>query len=110
MDERGHETLTKARALLARPEHWTQGALARFAPHGYATDVRDPKAKCFCVIGACLRSHHEEVNDPSWVLPLTTALIGWPTMDTALLSDFNDDLETRHADVLALFDKAIANG
>lgn len=43
--------LTKARALIEDPKHWTQGALAR-ARNGHVVEPTDPRAWRFCALGA----------------------------------------------------------
>lgn len=41
------EVLRKARALIEKPEHWTQGALSR-SPDGEVCLPKEPEAVCFC--------------------------------------------------------------
>lgn len=47
----------KAHELLAKPEHWTKGHMARLA---YLTPVNvgHPQAVCFCAIGALARCYN----------------------------------------------------
>lgn len=98
------EVLVAARALIATPERWTKET---------SSWVRNG-IECFCAIGAIGRAvdhdHNapatEDVNDalraamPAWFLDRRT---GRPS-----IVEFNDAPTTTHADVLQLFDRAIA--
>ena len=93
------QALIKARELLADPTHWTKQTNAKDA-HGNQVCVRDPKASCWCSLGA-LDYAGAEFEDTELVY---AALPGWAENSIA---EFNDADTTTHADVLALFDRAI---
>lgn len=91
------DILRAAKELINTPERWTKGCLAR-TQQGDPTIVDDPDAVCFCMLGALAKvsqgqNHYtgeilyEELEEP--------------------ISNFNDDENTTHADVMAAFDRAI---
>lgn len=109
--------LRGARALLARPDAWLRGVGARTS-EGELCPSSSPAAACFCAIGVlnhlaplggwgkahralfaelpkawCSRVKPSNVKDDHWVS----------------VARFNDDPNTTHADLLALFDRAIAS-
>lgn len=94
------EKLRAAKALIDTPEKWTKGTLARDSI-GISVLVRSDDAVCFCVLGALGRAATE------------TGPHVWAIRDSLpapylAVSKFNDDPTTTHADVMALFDRAIA--
>jgi len=99
------EILTAARSLISKPENWTQGEYARDSS-GERVSEHDQDAVCFCTIGALLKAEHAlniyisafARNHPS-INYLKTFLNG-------SVADYNDS--STHAEVLELFDKAIA--
>lgn len=97
------ELLRKARALLEMQNHWTKRAFALNA-EGYVTDPTGNDAVCWCSVGAIRRvaggAHRTAVIESTNAL--TACLSG------RYISEFNDDPNTTHADVLAMFDRAIA--
>jgi len=50
-----HQILTNARKLIAAPSGWTRNAFARLSD-GRETWAGDPKATCFCALGALARA------------------------------------------------------
>lgn len=80
------DDLIKAKALIDTPEKWLQGALKRNG--------------CFCAMGAGLETRNDEV-----LFALQHHLPN-PAWDT--IPGFNDAPTTTHADIMALFDRAIA--
>lgn len=95
------ENLIAAKALIDTPEKWLKGALS------------DDKETCFCAMGALghVGGFGLVASD---VTPEMASLIGsipssflW-TKQKNRLAAFNDDPETTHADIMALFDRAIA--
>lgn len=95
----------RVRALLAEPERWTQTYLARDA-NGVGVNTRDPRAACWCLMGAISHVLNCEVGKavehPLWwdLTELTgTGPAAW-----------NDAPGRTHADVLALLDRVIAEG
>lgn len=95
------EILVAAKALIEKPEAWTRGVLARDAA-GFEADVRSPAATCFCASGAIMRTTYDDMERRgAW--DAFHAAIG---EDSPLLTTWNDN--HGHAEVLAMFDKAIA--
>ncbi len=102
------EILTAARALIAKPEAWTQGALAREAPlAGGQVGVSSARATCWCAEGAvCVAI--ADLSDGAWgdaynasVAALRAAMGDQP------VHIFND--ANGHPAVLAAYDRAIAS-
>lgn len=50
------EVLRRARSLIATPEHWTQGAMARDSEGIPMMSVTSPQACSFCLVGAINRA------------------------------------------------------
>jgi hypothetical protein len=98
------EVLTKARALIAKPEHWTQRAYARDA-RGYETE-NYRHAACFCSIGAIERACGAEmaVEVPAPSCYYSARKIFAAQIDSPI-GRFNDS--STHSEVLAAFDAAI---
>ncbi len=86
--------LTEARALIERPENWCKNAL-------YENGAR-------CVLGALYNTQSD--NSDGWNMPIGAYNAINSAVPGAFLSipHFNNDPSTTHADVLALFDRAIA--
>jgi hypothetical protein len=102
------EVLVAARALIARPEAWTQGALARTVENGVASSVGD-FATCWCAEGAVVKVGGDEI----WHEVEGGRCLYEQTLDALRVAAggiaihrFNDTHS--HADVLAAFDRAIA--
>jgi hypothetical protein len=93
--------LRKARALIEKPEHWTQGAYARDALGEKCPDG-DERAHSFCAIGAMWRVVPSSLS----VTDAANALCRAAGIKTSI-DAFNDS--HTHAEVLAAFDKAIAS-
>lgn len=93
--------LRAARKLIADPSKWTKGWFARDAK-GVMASLDDPQAVCFCAIGAIAAT---SATDSETVQALTRQAMA---RGFASVPDFNDHETTSHADVLALFDAAIA--
>ena len=91
------EQLRAARALISNPDNWTQGKFARDWT-GKETTPSATDAFCWCAVGALEKvgSNAEPFKALRWSLPTGCRSI----------SSFNDS--HHHAEVLALFDKAIA--
>jgi hypothetical protein len=120
--------LTKARELLSDPERWTKGCAARTASPGKGlsgihVDPTHASAACWCSIGALRRAAgHKNVDGTSYYGPATfpaylsaLRILGKaiePGCEahnaTMVVAVTNDAENTKHADVLAMFDKAIA--
>lgn len=96
------EILTTARKLISDENNWTQGAYARNIA-GDSVLYNDPTAICFCSIGA-LERVNKGSRDPIVIAyrALATELGGGSN-----IVQFND--KATHQEVLALFDRVIAN-
>lgn len=102
------EVLRKARALIEKPENWTQGALSR-SPDGEVCLPEEREAVCFCSLGAiervCVTGEQPLAHTPA-VGYLKAALLARGESLQAPIANFNDT--HTHAEVLSLFDRAIA--
>jgi len=92
------EVLRKARALIEKPENWTQGASARDAQGRQMWNAREANACARDAIGAidtAATTHAEQVaaRQALW-------------RECVQITVFNDT--HTHAEVLSLFDRAIA--
>lgn len=100
------EILIAARALIAKPENWTQQYLARDS-EGQCVDYASKEAICFCGIGAILKS----ARDVGWGISesgrVRAGFAAYISENTSYygISDLND--QTSHEEVLAMFDKYI---
>jgi hypothetical protein len=91
------EILIAGRALIADPEHWTQGAIARNLENRSINSDRADACK-FCSIGALNKCSTNKNSAP--IIALMVTMEG-------NVSCFNDT--HTHAEVLAAWDRAIAN-
>lgn len=116
--------LTRARELIADPEHWTKHTLAR-NPDGKPISPFNPAATCWCAEGALVRAVAEHTNQLDELASMyedeaIEATFGsvyykagnllheFVTTPYGGYIDFNDDEDTTHAAILGLFDAAIA--
>ena len=106
------ETLKAARDLISDPARWTKVRLAKDA-NNKTVNVYDPNAFCFCAMGALLSVSKLEASH--WVIAqasdalnsnLPAEFIRAYNHEYCSFTDFNDT--HTHAEVLALFDAAIA--
>ncbi len=95
------DVLRAAREKIATPERWTKGAEARTV-HGDVTAI-DDSAASWCVDGSI------------WDVTRNLVVAGlcfdalYAAMPTAVrITTYNDAPTTTHADIMALFDRAIA--
>lgn len=98
------EILEKAREKIARPENWCRGALARDAKRR-SVRPETPEACRWCVFGAVQAATNVNANP--------AALDAFRLLNDAArpsqgMDNFNDNYRHSHADILALFDRAIA--
>lgn len=93
------ELLRAAKAKIEDPNRWTKGEYAR-DERGKPVNIASQEAVCWCVLGATGWSGN--VADKM----LERALFGMSAHCD--IDVFNDASETTHADVMALFDRAIA--
>ncbi len=101
------EILIAARKKIERPECWTKGALARNAA-GTELIIGRESAVCWCAFGATEAANagnndHEASDAERSADNALRSLV--PNRD---VPSFNDAATTTHADILALFDRAIA--
>ena len=98
------ELLTKAKAVIADPKHWTQDVYAKDAK-GQSTGPSTPDAVCWCSLGALHAVAHEENTyntrfAATRYLARVSAECGYSDV-----SDFNDN--SSHETVMRAWDKAI---
>jgi hypothetical protein len=108
------QDLIAARALIAEPAQWTTLASARLA-NGTSCSPWDVGAVCFCMFGTVDRVAKPSPTDPTphpttnitdrLTQALDDALL--PEFDGWTLDEFNDDPNTTHEMVLAVYDRAI---
>lgn len=102
-----HELLIAARAMIPTPNEWTKGVNARDA-NGEPVEACDSDAVCYCTLGAVDSIGYSAVSTRDYsraVLALEAAI---PEGFRLEVFEYQDLPETTHADVLALFDRAIA--
>jgi len=95
------DVLRAARAKIAEPEHWAKGADALNAAGKWA-DPLSADAVSWCAIGAL------GVSGRYWMQACDLMESLLPDSCDRDVARFNDDPTTTHADILALFDRAIA--
>lgn len=90
------DDLIAAKALIDTPSRWFKGNYVSVAG-------------CMCALGACRQQMYGSpfggMGDTN---PLAQALANALPSGRWSVSDYNDDPETTHADIMALFDRAIA--
>jgi hypothetical protein len=96
------EIIKAARALIDTPEKWTKRVGARDSD-GAETDVLASSAVCFCVVGACRKATGPNILYVRGLGTLRSCIKGSGTVH-----EWNDAPERTHADVMELFDRAIA--
>ena len=96
------EILIAARALIATPESWIKGRSAQDA-NGVPAGPFDEGACKFCTVGAMTCASGQTLTEAR--ASILRAHLPKPFDN---LVNFNDHPDTTHADVLALFDRAIA--
>lgn len=113
--EKLSDRLKKIQAKIDTPEKWTKGTRAKTSD-GREVDIDDPRASCFCIIGAMenafigypLGANRHDVWRAT-VMGLRRDSGVFDTKRFTSLVDFNDHEDTTHADVMVLFDAAIGN-
>lgn len=97
------EILIAAKALIENPENWVRGDYARPAKDSSDSIYgNDPKATCFCSLGALQRINNDEDHCTTGHEYLHhVAMTGY---DKSIV-DVNDEHD--HQEVMALWDKAI---
>lgn len=94
------EILRAARALIEKPEAWTQGRYCLDA-NGAVLSYGEQGGVKWCAAGALGAVNGGECPEEAWDL-LQAAGGHWS------VTGFNDNPDRTHAEVLAAFDKAIA--
>lgn len=97
------EMLREARALISEPDRWIQHSFAR-DKYGFSALVSDPDAHCFCAAGALIRVRGEVVRHYSGLELMHVKNLLFSL--TGQVIEIYNDTHT-HAEVLALFDRAI---
>jgi hypothetical protein len=95
------ETLKAARQLISDPAKWTQGEFARDGD-GDAVPVLNPRAHCFCALGAIEKT----LGNGAWTESNNAISRVCSRKFDQEVGHFNDT--HTHPEVLALFDAAIA--
>lgn len=96
------QTLIFAKSLLLDPANWIVCALYA-DEQGESVDMPEAATK-FCTLGAVFKAAHIlSSNELASIEFLSRALPG----NEPHVANYNDSLTTTHADILALFDRAI---
>lgn len=102
------DLIRRVRARLDKPEHWTRGSFARDAK-GNAVVATDPKATCWCLVGAFLVESPDPVNPINSHMATQRAskivTIDRGSNSGSSVVTFNDGAS--HAEVIALLDRSI---
>lgn len=89
------EDLIAAKALIDTPDKWGQ-------------EEYEPRPGCYCIFGAIAKAKgvkaapRLELGHEAYALRMAL-----PSEFLGGVVDYNDDLATTHADIMALFDRAI---
>lgn len=100
------EILVKARDYIERG--WSQGHYARTAA-GRQTDEDDALAASWCPLGAIMMAAPDSVRLRDDAGDALCVAIGAEGKSGSTIPEWNDAAERTQADVLAAFDRAIAN-
>ncbi len=103
------DILINARCLLSDPEKWTKEVAARNA-EGEEVHAWDGDAVCWCALGALGKVVNGRISTKTYHeshVALRRAIPNKGFNGHIFVGPYNDTSE--HADVLTLFDKAIAN-
>lgn len=107
------DLLKAGRAKIEKIENWTTEVASRDI-YGMNVGISHPSASCFCSMGAVWRAELESTGDygqfsePAFSALCLAAAALYPTRFRYSISLFNDQPGTTHADVLKVFDHAIA--
>jgi hypothetical protein len=103
------QIIREARNLIANPDSWIEGELARTAA-GESCDPWDAEATRFCAYGALVRAAYGISNDSNTAMHFaqsaTAVMFGPGGSDPGQLYEINDGEEGREA-VLKLFDETL---
>lgn len=95
------EVLVQAKELISTEEKWTQGAYGRQAD-GTLISFTDPRACRFCTMGALFRASAEDMDGFDGANRALSQAIGTRSIGIVAFNDSHT-----HAEVMAMFDKAI---
>lgn len=99
--------LQEARELILDPKHWTRGQFARRTKRSGPASVMDPKATCFCAVGATMRASGGSAQE-SALDYLRRAIKETGGEARGRITVFNDRPGRKvHTEVIAAFDEAI---
>ncbi len=103
------EILQAARDLLSDPKRWTQGIFAR-RENGSTCSTFAPEAFSFCSRGALIKVRPDDAVFQSYAeaYAFLEKCVPEVYVGTEPVAHWNDHPDTTHAEVLAVFDKAIA--
>jgi hypothetical protein len=97
------EVLEQAKALISTPAKWTKGQYAKDGRGHAAGDGKGQTPVCWCAVGAVqVAAENDQQAEQAWRV-LYAAL----HYERSVVA-FNDDETTTHADVMRMFDDAIA--
>lgn len=101
------DKLRKAKALISSPDNWTQrGGLAADADDR-TVGIYEPSAVRFCAEAACAVATDSEYLGDGVVDILDRAVVEATFGRQRTAAAYNDAPDTTHADIMALFDRAI---
>lgn len=104
MTKKISEVLKEAKQLISKPENWTTGVYARDA-EGIKVDTGNARATCFCSLGAVFFV----AKQSKLSFPQRADIIQHIKEANGLTSPVHEYNDTHtHAEVMALWDKAIA--
>lgn len=103
MTPRAH--LTAARALISHPAHWIKKTSGKKADGKPDNSTNLSEAVCFCALGAVWRAGGKSRSSRAETI-LSEIVRTTTRFDNPV--SFNDHPSTTHADVLRVFDAAIA--
>lgn len=98
------EILIAARKKIEKPENWTQGQAARNKFQHWC-DPTYAFATCWCALGAIRSVVGRDLESDTFFVSAYKELV--KVSEDRLIARFNDS--HTHEEVLALFDRAIAN-
>lgn len=101
------QLLTKAKELIQDPKNWIKGTLAANAK-GVHVAVGSRSACCFCALGALTRAAQRQSGLTKFRAGNVLSTAACELGAGASVTSFNDRKRTTHADIMKLYDKAIA--
>jgi hypothetical protein len=106
------ESLKAGRELISDKKRWIKGNFARTSKQFLSSPVfaASEKATCWCSVGALMHVNNSigaiNIGDLPGIRYLN-AVSYMTNLSTVGILDFNDHIETSHADVLKVWDTAI---